>query len=130
MQATPGDTNPVSGLTVTCTSPDGELTSTLVEAFPGNGPPTTVLNFTNGLTSATAQVGQYVDQLLGAGGTGQSPVSQPRLNVGSARCQIMPSWPGRQAPWCAGWPLTLAPACLPLLFARRRCRSSAPRTCT
>jgi hypothetical protein len=73
MQATANDTSPISGLTAQCTPGNG-LPGASVEVFPGQGPPDATLNFTGGLTNVTAQLGQYLDNFLGAGGSGPTVV--------------------------------------------------------
>lgn len=45
-----------------------------LQVFPGQGPPDATLNFTGGLSNVTAQLGQYLDNFLGAGGSGPTVV--------------------------------------------------------
>lgn len=45
-----------------------------LQVFPGQGPPDATLNFPDGLTNVTAQLGQYLDNFLGAGGSGPTVV--------------------------------------------------------
>ncbi len=45
-----------------------------LQVFPGQGPPDATLTFTGGLTNVTAQLGLYLDNFLGAGGSGPTVV--------------------------------------------------------
>lgn len=94
MQATANDTSPISGLTAQCTPGNG-LPGASVEVFPGQGPPDATLNFPDGLTNVTAQLGQYLDNFLGAGGSGPTVVpfacTRPRQVVTGFQAAWEPS---------------------------------------
>lgn len=95
MQATPTDTSPISGMTALCSS-GNTGTGAGLDVFPGQGPPDSVRNFTVGLTNVTTQTGQYLDNFLGVGGTGATPVSVRATPAGQPR-QVLKRLPGLQA---------------------------------
>ncbi|KAL4444915.1 hypothetical protein ABPG77_003965 [Micractinium sp. CCAP 211/92] len=67
----PGETGPLSGLTVQCS----DAGATSVEVFVGNGPPTNSTSSNTGFQLVSGLTGNYIDSILGMGGTGPIPFS-------------------------------------------------------
>ena len=74
MQATVSDNSPISGLTAMCASATGIPTG-LEAVFPAPGNPGFTLVYSSpGITNVTAEYGTFVDNFLGAGGSGPNAV--------------------------------------------------------
>lgn len=74
-----------------------------LQVFPGQGPPDASLNFTSGLKNVTVRLGQYLDSLMGVGGSGPTVVrSCCRLQV---QCRAAGPAAAAAAPLCLPEPL-------------------------